>query len=113
MAHLVVMLVSSAGRKFKLATLFRREQVVSLGRHSGASINIIEITGNEETPGALLLLLSRTHAILTVKDGHLLIQDKNTLNGTYVNNQKILPNEWKTINNDDVITLGGCVFVVR
>lgn len=63
--------------------------------------------GSGELPDAVILRVSRVHARLQVAAGQLQIQDTGTLNGTFVNNQRLEANAWKVLYHDDVISLGG------
>ncbi|MFN8528738.1 MAG: response regulator [Anaerolineae bacterium] len=56
---------------------------------------------------AAALGVSRRHAMITVKDTWLMIQDLGSTNGTRLNDQTIEPLIEYRIRHDDVLTLGG------
>jgi hypothetical protein len=49
---------------------------------------------------------SRQHAVITFEDGKLTIEDLNSLNGTFVNRNRVHPGEQKTITVNDVVQIG-------
>jgi FHA domain-containing protein len=49
---------------------------------------------------------SRQHAVITFEDGKLTIEDLNSLNGTFVNRNRVHPGQLKEINVNDVIQIG-------
>ncbi|MFZ4815286.1 MAG: FHA domain-containing protein [Phototrophicaceae bacterium] len=50
--------------------------------------------------------VSRRHAILIYADGEFFVEDLGSLNGTYVNGDKLNPHEPVTINNGEELRLG-------
>ena len=55
--------------------------------------------------GAQQLGVSRRHARITYSGEGFALQDLGSTNGTWINNQRILPNESRQIKNDDIINL--------
>jgi pSer/pThr/pTyr-binding forkhead associated (FHA) protein len=49
---------------------------------------------------------SRQHAVITFEDGKLTIEDLNSLNGTFVNRNRVHPGQLKEITINDVIQIG-------
>ncbi|HEY1375432.1 MAG TPA: FHA domain-containing protein [Gemmataceae bacterium] len=49
---------------------------------------------------------SRNHAVITLADGVLTIEDLNSTNGTYVNRHRIYPGSKRTLKVDDVLQIG-------
>jgi uncharacterized RDD family membrane protein YckC len=62
----------------------------SLGREAG-----IQIDG-----------VSRKHCVVKYEDGFF-VADSNSRYGTYINRQRIVPNQWRAIKPGDTIMLGG------
>ena len=59
------------------------------------------------------MTVSRRHAKLTF-NGSWLIEDLNSLNGTYINEIRIAPNESHKINSGDSVALShSCIFTVK
>ncbi|MBK6605605.1 MAG: FHA domain-containing protein [Leptospiraceae bacterium] len=50
---------------------------------------------------------SRQHAFINKKIGTFYLTDNNSTNGTFINNQKIHPNEPYPLTNQDEIKIGG------
>ena len=50
---------------------------------------------------------SRQHAFINKKIGKFYLTDNNSTNGTFINNQKIHPNEPYRLANQDEIKIGG------
>ncbi len=49
---------------------------------------------------------SRQHAVITFEDGNLAVEDLNSLNGTFVNRNRVHPGEVKQLSANDVIQIG-------
>ncbi|MDD3627349.1 MAG: FHA domain-containing protein [bacterium] len=69
---------------------------VTVGRSQGADIIVVDTT------------VSRKHAQIEYKDGHYILTDLNSSNGTFVNGEKI---EIKIINFGDLVQFGEMKFV--
>jgi len=69
-----------------------QSEVISIGRSSSNDL-VIDNMG-----------VSNHHAIITKKDSFFFIEDLNSTNGTFLNNQKI--SEQKKIDSQDSITIG-------
>jgi pSer/pThr/pTyr-binding forkhead associated (FHA) protein len=50
--------------------------------------------------------VGRQHAKLLAQGGQILIEDNNSVNGTWVNRQKLPPNQPRPLNNGDELRLG-------
>ncbi len=50
--------------------------------------------------------MSRVHVIFHVKDGHVMMTDQGSANGTFINNTKVEPKKTIQIESNDVIKLG-------
>ena len=73
-----------------------RPEVV-VGRHSDCDLQLP------------LADVSRRHCRFCFRDGHWFVEDVQSLNGVYVNNQKVLQKE---IHLNDCVRIGGYTFVV-
>jgi hypothetical protein len=49
---------------------------------------------------------SRQHALITLEEGLLTIEDLNSANGTYVNRTRVYPGQKRTLSPNDVIQIG-------
>ena len=49
---------------------------------------------------------SRQHAVITVDEGALAIEDLNSLNGTFVNRTRVHPGQLRELHENDVIQVG-------
>ncbi|HKB06186.1 MAG TPA: FHA domain-containing protein [Gemmataceae bacterium] len=49
---------------------------------------------------------SRQHAVVTLEDGKLSIEDLNSLNGTFVNRTRVHPGQVRELHENDVIQVG-------
>jgi pSer/pThr/pTyr-binding forkhead associated (FHA) protein len=95
---MIVKLVVQVGRKRgKVLTLRRTEAV--LGRGPG---NAVRIPSGE---------VSRKHCRLSVKDGAVTVEDLDSLNGTYVNDERI--NGIQVVHSGDLLKVGPMRFVVE
>lgn len=59
--------------------------------------------------GALEKGVSRKHAIIMRKDGSLYLIDQASANGTYLNGQKLVPNQPRVLRDGDDVRLGHLV----
>lgn len=57
--------------------------------------------------------ISRKHAQLQIYEGALVIADLGTVYGTYINNDKLEPNEYYEVLNGDIIKIGDIPFQVE
>jgi hypothetical protein len=84
---------------------------VTLGRGANNTVRILEDMPPEEVDGTLALNLSRVHARLAVKDGALQLCDgatgTATINGTFLNGERIPAGTWVSLRDGDVVCLGG------
>ena len=49
---------------------------------------------------------SRQHAVITLGDGTLTIEDLNSLNGTFVNRVRVYPGQKRSLAVNDVVQVG-------
>jgi hypothetical protein len=49
---------------------------------------------------------SRNHAVITLADGQLTVEDLNSMNGTYVNRHRVHPGQKRTLRANDVLQIG-------
>ena len=56
--------------------------------------------------GALEKGVSRKHAVINRKDGSLYLVDQGSANGTYLNGQKLLPQQERVLRDGDDVRLG-------
>ncbi len=57
--------------------------------------------------------LSRRHARLTLRDGQSWIEDLNSVNWTYLNNQRLSPERSTQMKDGDLLRLGNVVLMYR
>lgn len=63
--------------------------------------------------GAMEKGVSRRHAAISRDEGSLSITDRGTPNGTFLNGQKLIPNQSRILRDGDELRLGHLVVVVR
>ena len=102
------MLSSREGVEFSLAELFARAEdgCVSVGRAAACTMSMADqlaLPGNSEAA----LTLSRRHVLLKLGEGQLQLRDNNTVNGTFVNGQRVNKGTCKVLNEGDILSLGG------
>ncbi len=102
-----MMLLLKSGRRYQLSFLFGQGEPVTIGRGTGNSISLGNLNGLANVEEKNLLLLSRKHAQLSVRDGQLQIMDCNSVNGTWVNDCRLAQDSWKVLHDKDLVSLGG------
>jgi hypothetical protein len=75
-----------------------------IGRKDPTSGDIPDI--DLSTYAAYQMGVSRAHAYIERADGHLKLHDLNSRNGTFVNGQRISPEEPQLLHNGDEVRLG-------
>jgi pSer/pThr/pTyr-binding forkhead associated (FHA) protein len=50
--------------------------------------------------------VSRRHALLSLHNGHCILEDLSSANGTFVNNRRLAPNQPTSVNDGDEIKFG-------
>ena len=55
--------------------------------------------------------ISKQHCILTVKGDQLEVQDTNSSNGTFVNENRITPGQFFPIYQEDTVRVGNLIFI--
>jgi hypothetical protein len=78
-----------------------------LGQDSPTS-GIVDLTKYQ----AHLLGVSRQHAAISFKENSFAIEDLNSSNGTWVNENRLAPNQPRVLRNGDVIRLGQLIIFV-
>lgn len=77
---------------------------ISLGRRSRATDPVVTIDFQEH--GGFQHGVSRYHAMIVVVKGALYLRDLNSVNGTFLNGQKLAPITSHALKNGDTLTLG-------
>ncbi|HEX3149874.1 MAG TPA: FHA domain-containing protein [Gemmataceae bacterium] len=60
----------------------------------------------EDQEAADRIWTSRQHAVISLEDGKLLIEDLNSLNGTFVNRTRVHPGQVRELVENDVVQVG-------
>lgn len=91
----------NAGQKYR----FHEGQSITIGRAAGK--NAISVSGCENVSGV--------HCRISVSDGRVVVTDLNSTNGTYLDNQRLVPNQEMPALNGSVIYLGNknCAFRIH
>lgn len=87
-----------AGSKFKPGTIVPMRNIITLGRKEGNSIVLAD------------KFVSSNHARIYVKDNIIILEDLNSTNGTFVNDQRVSGKIRLGVN--DSIRLGSTVFKI-
>jgi hypothetical protein len=61
---------------------------------------------------AHMLGVSRQHAAITFSDGNYTIEDLNSSNGTWINENRLMPNQPRPLRNGDVVRLGQLIIFI-
>ncbi len=75
---------------------------------SGVAVPDIDLTPHD----AIEKGVSRTHAVLTRDQETVVVADLNSANGTFLNGQKLMPNEPRILRDNDELRLGRLVIRV-
>ena len=103
------LIVMSTGRRL---SLFRREQTdLTVGRSDTLSGVAPDL--NLEPYVGELAGLSRRHARLTWRAGQCWIEDLNSVNWTYLNNQRLSPERPAPLKDGDLLKLGNVLLTFR
>ena len=73
-----------------------------IGRAAGDSRPDIDLSPF----GALELGVSRRHAMFTRRSATIMVQDLDSINGTYLNGERLVPKQARVLRNQDELTLG-------
>lgn len=79
-----------------------------LGRSSDKPVDV-DLTGQEPPEQ---VWSSRQHALITFERGLLLIEDMNSLNGTFVNRSRLHPGQQRLLQTNDIVQVGTVQFKV-
>ena len=88
--------------------VIRNPETIVLGRFSetgGASVDI-------SSYGPLSRGVSRTHARITCNQGLYILEDLGSTNGTWLNQQRLMPGKLHELHNGDTIMLGALQIMV-
>lgn len=80
-----------------------------IGRASDKPVDI-DLTGQEP---ADQVWSSRQHALVSLDRGTLLVEDLNSLNGTFVNRSRLHPGQKRVLQSGDVVQIGTVQFRVE
>jgi FHA domain len=80
-----------------------------VGRASDKPVDI-DLTGQEASDQ---VWSSRQHALVTHDHGTLLVEDLNSLNGTFVNRSRLHPGQKRVLQSGDVVQIGTVQFRVE
>ena len=97
------------GEKLPLLVESKGQPTV-LGRQAtgGQSTDMVDLTKYQ----AHLLGVSRQHASLIFVDGNFVIEDLNSSNGTWINENRLAPSQPRMLRNGDVLRLGQLIIFV-
>jgi pSer/pThr/pTyr-binding forkhead associated (FHA) protein len=73
-----------------------------LGRSAGDVVADVDLTPY----GAVDLGVSRQHVKLTRQDATIMVQDLGSINGTFLNGEKLIPHQPRVLRNEDELILG-------
>jgi pSer/pThr/pTyr-binding forkhead associated (FHA) protein len=83
------------------------KQTVIVGREDPVSGIFPEI--DLEAHDGMNAGVGRQHAKITAQGGQILLEDLGSVNGTFINKQKVLPSQPKPLNNGDELRFGKLV----
>ena len=92
--------------------LFNGDQINVVAGRSDALSGVTPDLDLEPYAGELAGL-SRHHARLTLRDGQCWIEDLNSVNWTYLNNQRLSPERPAPLNDGDLLRLGNVLLTYR
>lgn len=95
----------------RLALFTAGQSAVTLGRADALSGVAPDL--DLETYGGALSGLSRRHARITRRDNQCWIEDLNSVNLTYLNQQRLTPEQLTPLKDGDVIRLGNLLVTFR
>lgn len=75
----------------------------TIGRQYGSVDGLID---NQKTVG-------RIHCMITEKGGQYYIEDLNSMNGTYVNNRRLVNGQKEVVNKGDIVRISKIEFIVK
>ena len=87
------------------------EKAVQLGRLDPLSDTFPEV--DLTSVGGLEKGVSRRHARILKREGTIIVEDLGSINGTFINGQKLVPYKAEVINHGDSLQLGQLVIQVE
>jgi hypothetical protein len=94
-----------------LEVQLEEDKEIVLGRYDPTTGQAPEVDLSNH--GAADKGVSRRHALMTYKNGSLRLADLNSPNFTFLNNQKLIPNQSRILRDGDEIRLGRLVMTVQ
>ncbi len=89
--------------------VYLTDEVVTLGRTVGEVVVEVDLSDHDAVEKGV----SRRHAQLALDNDTVTITDLGSANNTYINGQRIIPNEARILRDGDEIRLGRLVMNVR
>ncbi len=80
------------------------DKVVQIGRFDPASNLSPEVDLTQDD--VVNKCISRRHAIISKQNKRVVVKDRGSVNGTFINDQKLIPHLPKILNNGDTLKLG-------
>ncbi len=80
------------------------DKVIQIGRFDPASNLSPEVDLTQDD--VVNKCISRRHAIISKQHQRVLVEDRGSVNGTFINDQKLIPHLPKILNNGDTLKLG-------
>ena len=93
------------GHEKALSVFFNEDNEITLGRTHGDVVVEVDLTNH----GAIDAGVSRRHALLRRQNDTVVVIDLNSANSTFLNGQRIIPNEPRILRDGDEIRLGRLV----
>ena len=105
--HSVRLLIEHGRREVELSL----DKAIHLGRLDPLSDNLPEVDLTDV--GGIEKVVSRRHARLLKREGVLIVEDLGSINGTYVNGQKLASYTAEVLKDGDYLQLGKLIIQVR
>jgi hypothetical protein len=93
--------ITSTGRHIELL-LSAAALVIGRSDRQAGILPSLDLAGD----GGMENGVSRQHARLLVKEGHILVEDLHSANGTWVNDKRLPPDQPFTLHRGDLVRLG-------
>jgi hypothetical protein len=109
LTHISYLIVTNSGQRVNL--FHSDENSIVIGRSEPLSGVAPDIDLNSF--GAEAAGVSRRHARLTRRADQIMIEDLNSINLTYINNQRLTPDRPQLLNDGDLLHLGRLLLTFR